>query len=547
MSESPSGVPAHADASASQPADIDPRRFAAAFQQFLETTALLAGEEGRERFPAVLGEHLGVSPRSLDPVRQEFPDWRWADVDAALDSLAVLQDLRGVLPSDEASGLSDLLTNQYGSYELGAVERTAVPVGPGTVRHVATNALRLFEVDGTPVVVFATRSHPHTGGGDGGAIVVEVLCPDERMARSVLADVDAHVRENSVLRGQVVSFVDGGFDSDSVGIEFHARPRVRAEDLILPEGARERVEAAVLGMSANAAELRAVGQHLSRGVLLYGPPGTGKTHTVRYLLSQSPDTTAILLQGEALSRIRQAAATAKSLGRAIIVLEDADLIAADRDFSEGERSVLFDVLDILDGLDEDADIAFLLTTNRVDVLEEALALRPGRIDLAVEVPLPAHALRERLFARYARELPVTPAGIAAAAEASAGTTGSFAKEAVRRAVLDALAANAEADDARLLTAVHALMSEAAELRQAMGRDALQAEDGEFPDEKDLFAPDEEPDDEEFDDGQDEPGWDAGGPDDGGGRVPDEAPAGGEDPFEDGLSGEDLLVMDEEDD
>ena len=55
------------------------------------------------------------------------------------------------------------------------------------------------------------------------------------------------------------------------------------------------------------------------------------------------------------------------------------------------------MLDALHGLDGDADVAFVLTTNRVDVLEQALADRPGRIDLAVEIPLPDAAARHRLF------------------------------------------------------------------------------------------------------------------------------------------------------
>ena len=40
----------------------------------------------------------------------------------------------------------------------------------------------------------------------------------------------------------------------------------------------------------------------------------------------------------------------------------------------------------MDGLAEDADVIFLLTTNRPDLLEPALAARPGRIDQAIEVP-----------------------------------------------------------------------------------------------------------------------------------------------------------------
>jgi ATP-dependent 26S proteasome regulatory subunit len=42
----------------------------------------------------------------------------------------------------------------------------------------------------------------------------------------------------------------------------------------------------------------------------------------------------------------------------------------------------------LDGSSEDADVLFILTTNRPDVLEPALASRPARIDQAIDVPLP---------------------------------------------------------------------------------------------------------------------------------------------------------------
>src|SRR5699024_10328273 len=130
-----------------------------------------------------------------------------------------------------------------------------------------------------------------------------------------------------------------------------------------------------------------------------------------------------------------------------------------------------ELFDVMDGLDDDADIAFVLTTNRVDALEEALALRPGRIDLAVEIPLPTRQLRQQLFARSARTLPVTAAGCRAAAEAAVATTGSFPREAVRRAVLDALSDGVDVDDARLVAGVRGLTAESAKLRAAMDREA----------------------------------------------------------------------------
>ncbi|HEX7992369.1 MAG TPA: AAA family ATPase, partial [Streptosporangiaceae bacterium] len=52
----------------------------------------------------------------------------------------------------------------------------------------------------------------------------------------------------------------------------------------------------------------------------------------------------------------------------------------------GENPLLFELLNEMDGLAADNDVTFLLTTNRADLLEEALAARPGRVDHAAELP-----------------------------------------------------------------------------------------------------------------------------------------------------------------
>ena len=150
------------------------------------------------------------------------------------------------------------------------------------------------------------------------------------------------------------------------------------------------------------------------------------------------------------------------------------------------QPLLFEVLDALDGLDGDADVAFVMTTNRVEVLERALAERPGRVDLAVEVPLPELAERERLFRRYAGALPFSPAALDAAALRSEGVTGSFAKELIRRAVLRAALRADTVDDEDLQAALDDLLSAGA----ALTRRLLGTSGGDTP----RWQPDEEPGD-----------------------------------------------------
>src|SRR6185437_4755069 len=78
--------------------------------------------------------------------------------------------------------------------------------------------------------------------------------------------------------------------------------------------------------------------------------------------------------------------------------------------------------------------------NRADLLERALADRPGRVDVAVEIGLPDAEARRRLFDLYARDVPLqlTEPEIDEVVERTAGVTASFLKELLRRAVLESL-------------------------------------------------------------------------------------------------------------
>src|SRR5207244_12614828 len=92
---------------------------------------------------------------------------------------------------------------------------------------------------------------------------------------------------------------------------------------------------------------------------------------------------------------------------ATIILEDADLIGTEREYqSISANALLFELLNQMDGLAEDADVLFILTTNRPDVLEGALAARPGRIDQAIEIRPPDADCRRRLFELFGRGLRV---------------------------------------------------------------------------------------------------------------------------------------------
>jgi cell division protease FtsH len=147
-----------------------------------------------------------------------------------------------------------------------------------------------------------------------------------------------------------------------------------------------------------------------------------------------------VLSGQGLRLFGQACSLARLLEPSLVVLEDVDLVAADRSFGPMGNPLLFELLNQIDGLGEDVDVTFLLTTNRVDILERALSERPGRVDVAVEIAVPDSDGRLRLFRLYGKHLGVAELSdddLAPASRATEGRTATYIREVVRRAAMAA--------------------------------------------------------------------------------------------------------------
>jgi hypothetical protein len=80
-------------------------------------------------------------------------------------------------------------------------------------------------------------------------------------------------------------------------------------------------------------------------------------------------------------------------------------------------------------------VTFLLTTNRADLLEPALAARPGRVDLAAELPLPDADARRQLIRLYQGNLVLDLTHPETVIERTDGVTAAFLKELLRKAAL----------------------------------------------------------------------------------------------------------------
>jgi cell division protease FtsH len=299
---------------------------------------------------------------------------------------------------------------------------------------------------------------------------LQELAPDVAIAAEFLAELRRLMIAHNVYRGQVISLTsssDRGPMPGNVGVQFHQRAVVDRGGLILAEGVLERIERQVAGIAIHADALRASGRDVKRGLLLYGPPGTGKTLTVRYLSGLLPGRTVMLVAGADLGGLTAACRLARTLAPATVVLEDVDLVAEERTFHHGQSHLMAALLNEMDTVDGSQDVAFLLTTNRADLLEPALAARPGRVDQAVEIALPNASCRARLVDLYAEEIPISTAERAALVDRLDGVSAAFVKELMRRASVLAAIAGRVANHDDLVTALDELYGDAGELTRTL--------------------------------------------------------------------------------
>ncbi|WP_298455802.1 ATP-binding protein [uncultured Cellulomonas sp.] len=422
--------------------DEEARAFARSFRQFLEWVHTdAAGSPRQHPVVARIGAHLGAGGLERSIVTRELPLFEHVNVQVALDRWMAAPgrtvDVEGVaLPANFGPvELNQLLHGEHlPPVRLSAPDLIDLPSGPGQTTACLRSALLLVTDDRGRYVLFVRGPQRHHEP----LVTLEVAGLVTADAQALMAELDELRHRHNVYRGKLLELAGAELGGGAVG--FPVLPSTAREDVVLPEAVLHRVERHTLHVAAQREALLAAGQHLKRGLLLYGPPGTGKTHTTRYVVQHVPGSTVLMLSGRSLHLIGLVTQMARELAPSVVVLEDVDLVAEDRGHGPGANPVLFELLDAMDGAAADADLLFLLTTNRADLLEPALAARPGRVDVAIEIGLPDADARERLLEVYTRGVPLElgASDVAEVVRRTEGVTASFIKELVRRAVLEAL-------------------------------------------------------------------------------------------------------------
>lgn len=414
----------------------------------------------------VLAKFFGADPIALPTVTKLFDGWAHINLQAALDAYGDVAgrsvELVGAAVPPAGGGspfppsppvLTQLVT--VPTARLGSVDRLDLACGPDKELACISQGLVLVNDADRKVAIWVREDSLLFGR----KIAIDVMALSVNDARDCIAELDVLRQKHNLFRGQLVRF-----DADNYGnvrVDFDERPNLQRDQLILPEALLSAIEGHAIGIAECADDLHADARHVKRGLLLYGPPGTGKTLTIRYLASQLTDATLFVLTGTAMAWLKFVVQMAGDIGPSVIVLDDVDLIAEDRNLGGmSPRRHLFDLLDAMDGVHENNDVLFVATTNRVESLEKAISARPGRIDQAVQVPLPDADCRLRLMHLYGRGLDLQMSDADAVLQRTDGVTASFVKELMRRAAVIAVRTGEDAGDEAAITVTDAHLSAA---------------------------------------------------------------------------------------
>jgi hypothetical protein len=381
-----------------------------------------------------LGWYFSGIPRGqLVATSQQFLGHMRADVQAAVDRLLSVSLIRffGIHEQQryETLTFAALTGDARGAQMIAPAQYNEVDIGESAPIKCLNNSLWLCQTDG-PCYAVVLSSHREYGYETGTRI--EIAVPAGAVGGESYNAASLSWSERSARRAPIAArtcrSIATRITAGATGTKVHKLPPVDRSDVILPAATPKLLDRNVLSFVESRDAPRRLGQSTRKGILLYGPPGTGKTHTIRYRATNFPGHTRLIITAKQvtwLGAYEPGAPPAAVHG----YIEGVDLIARDREqMGSCEEPLLNKLHNEMDGLKEDADILLVLATNRPEQLEGALAGRPGRIDQAIEVPLPDEIGRGKLVRLYGKGLPLDQTVIGEVARRTEGVSAAFIEE-----------------------------------------------------------------------------------------------------------------------
>jgi hypothetical protein len=400
-----------------------------------------SGSFGGSQLRKDLLKHFGVPAGQIATAGRQFPITSRPDIQSAIEELMRGHSgakLLGLVSPNmhEPPELAHLLGPSHIPIEAGPLQYDEIDIGETVPARCLKNGLWLSRDEELPFAIMMT---PGGRFGMARGVQVEIAVPSgergAQFSQELFRQLENVVAQARTYRGRIIS-LEGHIHPMGGGsvVKVHRLAHVKRDDVILPSQTLATLDRNVAGFMAAREQLKALRFQARKGLLFYGPPGTGKTHTIHYLASQLPNHTTLLVTAEQVGLLDEYFRLARFLQPSMMVIEDVDLIARERTqmFGVGQEVLLNKLLNEMDGLREDADVLFILTTNRPDQIEPALISRPGRIDQAIQFPLPDEEGRAKLTKLYARGLEISQELMDSIVSRTKGVSAAFIKELMRR-------------------------------------------------------------------------------------------------------------------
>jgi transitional endoplasmic reticulum ATPase len=240
--------------------------------------------------------------------------------------------------------------------------------------------------------------------------------------------VKQFVKLHSIYRGKALKM---DFESDDLGEpRFIDLRSVDLTEMVYNKDLTALIETNIITPIIHAQACRDSKIPLKRGVLAAGPYGTGKSLLARGIGKIATDNGWTFIYIKDASQLPEAIRFAQLYQPAVIFAEDVD-----RHMSGGRTEEMDNILNTLDGIDsKTSELMVVLTTNHLDQINQAM-LRPGRLDVILNIVAPDAEAVQRLIKLYARGRLDEESNLTEAGELLAGFTPAVVREVVERAKL----------------------------------------------------------------------------------------------------------------